>query len=83
VLLTVMALVHTHKGQLPDARALLYEETVDILLWRWEQLKVGGEKETSTLRQLLLAAGAVGSKIIFNCVHSAEPCMFSIPTRDA
>ncbi len=57
LLLTVMALVHTHKGQLPDARALLYEETVDILLWRWEQLKAGGEQETPTLRQLLLAAG--------------------------
>jgi formylglycine-generating enzyme required for sulfatase activity len=52
-----MALVHTHRGQLPDARALLYEETVDILLWRWEQLKASAEQETPTLRQLLLAAG--------------------------
>lgn len=34
LLLTVMALVHTHKGKLPDARALLYEETIEILLWR-------------------------------------------------
>ena len=42
LLLTVMALVHTHKGRLPDARALLYEDTVDILLWRWEQIKAGG-----------------------------------------
>ncbi|MGH7601471.1 MAG: SUMF1/EgtB/PvdO family nonheme iron enzyme, partial [bacterium] len=57
LLLTVMALVHTHKGQLPDARALLYEETMEILLWRWEQLKAGSEQETPTLRQLLLAAG--------------------------
>jgi formylglycine-generating enzyme required for sulfatase activity len=36
LLLTVMALVHTHKGRLPDARAQLYEEIIDILLWRWE-----------------------------------------------
>ncbi|GAB4499962.1 MAG: hypothetical protein OHK0052_15730 [Anaerolineales bacterium] len=36
LLLTVMALVHTHRGRLPDARALLYEETMDILLWHWE-----------------------------------------------
>jgi hypothetical protein len=57
LLLTVMALVHTHKGRLPEARALLYEETVDILLWRWEQLKVSGEEELPRLRQLLLAAG--------------------------
>ena len=44
LLLTVMALVHTHKGRLPDARALLYEDTVDILLWRWEQIKAGGDE---------------------------------------
>jgi formylglycine-generating enzyme required for sulfatase activity len=53
LLLTVMALVHTHKGRLPDARAMLYEETVDILLWRWEQVK---QVEGVTLRQLLLQA---------------------------
>jgi len=57
LLLTVMALVHTHKGRLPDARALLYEDTMDILLWRWEQIKAGGEEETPHLRQLLLDAG--------------------------
>ena len=57
LLLTVMALVHAHKGQLPDARALLYEETVDILLWRWEQIKAAGEEGLPPLRQLLLDAG--------------------------
>jgi formylglycine-generating enzyme required for sulfatase activity len=57
LLLTVMALVHTHKGRLPDARALLYEDTVDILLWRWEQIKAGGDKAVPTLRRLLLDAG--------------------------
>lgn len=57
LLLTVMALVHTHQGQLPDARALLYEETVEILLWRWEQVKVGGKDETPVLRRLLREAG--------------------------
>jgi len=56
LLLTVMALVHTHKGRLPDARALLYEETVDILLWRWEQIKAGGAEDAPQLRQLLLQA---------------------------
>jgi len=57
LLLTVMALVHTHKGRLPDARAMLYEDTVDILLWRWEQIKAGGQEEIPRLRQLLLEAG--------------------------
>jgi formylglycine-generating enzyme required for sulfatase activity len=56
LLLTVMALVHTHKGRLPEARALLYEETIDILLWRWEQVKASGEDEASLLRQLLVQA---------------------------
>ncbi len=56
LLLTVMALVHSHKGRLPDARALLYEETVDILLWRWEQIKSGGQEDAPQLRQLLLQA---------------------------
>jgi formylglycine-generating enzyme required for sulfatase activity/energy-coupling factor transporter ATP-binding protein EcfA2 len=57
LLLTVMALVHTHKGRLPDARALLYEDTVDILLWRWEQIKVGGDEKAPHLRRLLLEVG--------------------------
>ena len=58
LLLTVMALVHTHKGELPDARALLYEEVVDILLWRWEavNLRLKDDKETG-LRQLMRQAG--------------------------
>jgi hypothetical protein len=56
LLLTVMALVHTHKGRLPEARALLYEETVDLLLWRWEQVKISGEDDTPHLRQLLTQA---------------------------
>jgi formylglycine-generating enzyme required for sulfatase activity len=57
LLLTVMALVHTHQGRLPDVRALLYEETVDILLWRWEQIKLGGSETAPRLRQYLIEAG--------------------------
>jgi formylglycine-generating enzyme required for sulfatase activity len=57
LLLTVMALVHTHKGRLPDARALLYEDTVDILLWRWEEIKAGSGTTVPHLRRLLLEAG--------------------------
>ncbi len=37
LLLTVMALVHTNRGSLPDARALLYDDCIDILLLRWRQ----------------------------------------------
>ncbi len=54
LLLTVMALIHTHKGEMPDARSLLYEDIVDLLLWRWEAIKLEKEdaKET-TWRKLL------------------------------
>jgi len=76
LLLTVMALVHTHKGRLPDARALLYEDTVDLLLWRWEEVRTVARGETSRLRQLLLDAGRaevdlkrVLSRVAFNA-HS-------------
>ena len=58
LLLTVMSLVHTHKQRLPEARSLLYEESVDILLWRWEQIKTGSSDESSYgLTQLLLDQG--------------------------
>ncbi|MBI3249887.1 MAG: SUMF1/EgtB/PvdO family nonheme iron enzyme [Deltaproteobacteria bacterium] len=57
LLLSAMALVHAHKGQLPDARALLYEETIDILLWRWDQLKTEGKDEPPRLRTLLTDVG--------------------------
>lgn len=54
LLLTVMAVVNTHKGRLPDVRALLYKETVEILLWQWEQASKG--QDAARLRQLLLEA---------------------------
>ncbi len=53
MLLTVMALVNTHKGRLPDARALLYRDTVEILLWRWEEQKDAGRGSVAGLRALL------------------------------
>ncbi len=57
LLLTAMALVHTHKGRLPDARAVLYEDTVDLLLWRWEELKIRDEPEAPGMRKLLREVG--------------------------
>jgi formylglycine-generating enzyme required for sulfatase activity/predicted kinase len=57
LLLTVMALVHSHKGALPDARSMLYEECVNILLWRWDQIKVGPDDKTQIVRGLLSTIG--------------------------
>jgi Sulfatase-modifying factor enzyme 1/NACHT domain len=53
LLLTVMALIHTYKGRLPDARSRLYEDTVDLLLWRWDELRTSGAGEERGLRKLL------------------------------
>lgn len=57
LLLTVMALVHTYDGTLPDARALVYERAVEILLWRWEQTKAASEGRETTLLDLLRQVG--------------------------
>ena len=55
-LLTVMTLVHTYRGHLPDARALLYEETIDILLSRWDTFKQASTVTVPTVRHLLAEA---------------------------
>ncbi len=51
LLLTIMAVVNTDEGQLPDTRAKLYETIIEKLLWQWEQTSKGAE--TARLRQLL------------------------------
>jgi predicted NACHT family NTPase len=53
LLLTVMALVHAREPELPEARALLYEKCVDVLLWLWERRKEdeGCPADLSTLLQ--------------------------------
>ncbi len=45
LLLTVMAVVHATLGELPDAEAELYREAVDILLWRWGQVRGQSPKD--------------------------------------
>jgi formylglycine-generating enzyme required for sulfatase activity len=64
LLLTVMALVHTHRGRLPDARALLYEETIDILLWGWDKTRLA--EDEPILRSLLHQANR--NEIDLKCV---------------
>ncbi len=43
LLLTLMAMLQTHRGRLPDDRAQLYDETVDLLLQRWNR-QVGADR---------------------------------------
>ncbi|MEW5867675.1 MAG: SUMF1/EgtB/PvdO family nonheme iron enzyme [Chloroflexota bacterium] len=39
LLLTVVALVHRYRGQLPERRSELYEEAVEVLLGKWDEAK--------------------------------------------
>lgn len=57
LLLTVVATFHAYKGKLPDQRAQLYEQTIDLLLWTWEQVRTNDPNEATPLRQLLGEAG--------------------------
>ena len=43
LLLTLMATLHTNRGRLPDDRADLYDESVDLLLLRWNR-QIGADK---------------------------------------
>ncbi len=43
LLLTLMATLHSNRGRLPDDRVQLYEDTVDLLLQRWNK-DVGADR---------------------------------------
>ncbi len=63
LLLTVMAVVNTHKGRLPDARALVYRDVIDLLLWRWDEIKATRGNEPM-LRKLIRDAGLAETDIV-------------------
>ena len=68
-----MSVVNTHRGRLPDARARLYEETIEILLWQWEQASKG--QGGARLRQLLLEADCSNKdfeKVIWKLAYEAH-----------
>ncbi len=46
LLLTMMALLHSSWGRLPEDRVQLYSEIVELLLARWEQSRLGHEALT-------------------------------------
>jgi formylglycine-generating enzyme required for sulfatase activity len=57
MLLTVMAMVHVFSGELPNERVKLFEEVIDLLLFRWEAQKPGGGEDKQNLKTLLREAG--------------------------
>lgn len=56
LLLTVMAIVHTHK-ELPDSRVGVYRECVDILLLYWQGAREGEAQRPPLLNKLLEHGG--------------------------
>jgi formylglycine-generating enzyme required for sulfatase activity len=56
LLLTVIALVHRYRAQLPERRSELYEEAVEVLLGHWDKAK-GMETEFLLIGRLKLDSG--------------------------
>ncbi|MCW5557574.1 MAG: SUMF1/EgtB/PvdO family nonheme iron enzyme, partial [Verrucomicrobiae bacterium] len=57
MLLTVMALLHTHRGRLPDDRTRLYQDVVNHLLLRWDDTRKIGNEVFPGVTELLLQGG--------------------------
>ncbi len=53
MLLTIMAIVQTYEGTLPDERAMLYQRCVETLLLRWQREKEKDDKDTPSILQQL------------------------------
>lgn len=65
IILTMMAVVHTHYGELPDTRAEVYERCVDLLLVRWEiERPVSGQSQGTHKRTIVDELGI--SQIVLN-----------------
>jgi predicted NACHT family NTPase len=53
MLLTIMAIVQTYEGTLPDERAILYQRCVETLLLRWQREKEKENKDAPSIVQQL------------------------------
>ena len=53
LLLTVIALVHRYRAQLPERRSELYEEAVEVLLGHWDDAKGGILNESNDIGMIM------------------------------
>ncbi len=60
LLLTVIALVHRYRAQLPERRVELYEEALEVLLAQWDGVKGISVSTTELLQGLELDSGERG-----------------------
>ncbi|MEW5940332.1 MAG: hypothetical protein AB1750_11755, partial [Chloroflexota bacterium] len=65
LIVTIMAVVHTHYGSLPDTRAEVYERCVELLLIRWQ-----GERsvEGKIRKQSILDALQVPQTVLYQAL---------------
>lgn len=71
LLLTVMAVVHTHRSELPDARASVYRECVDLLLLRWQALRTAPAAEPVNLVHALGVANSTLQRALQEAAYNA------------
>ncbi len=70
LLLTLMATLHTSWGQLPEDRAELYEETVKLLLSRWQRAREIQGPDGETLSEPGIArALSVAEDLVRTALH--------------
>jgi formylglycine-generating enzyme required for sulfatase activity len=70
LLLTLMATLHTSWGQLPEDRGDLYEETVKLLLSRWQRAREAtGEDGKAVVEPGIARVLAVGDEQIRAALH--------------
>ena len=55
LLLTLIAIVHTHEDELPRSRATIYEKCVALLLMRWQQRRQPSAPLRTVIEEMTLA----------------------------
>ena len=73
LMLTVIALVHRDRVQLPERRAELYAEAVEVLLGKWDEAR--GVEESRILDDHVFDI----TDRRFSCNRLPSPCM--LPAR--
>jgi len=73
IILTIMAVVHTHKGSLPDTRAKVYENCVDLLLVKWEaERPVEGKLQKQNILDALQVSDTVLYQALWEVAYKAH-----------
>jgi formylglycine-generating enzyme required for sulfatase activity len=74
LILTLMCVVHTHEGDLPDTRAHVYERCVDLLLLRWDQERtvLGSASQKRSLLDALGVTRIIVDRALWEIAYRAH-----------